>query len=303
MGNGSAPPTAQPGGAGFSEAERQMGFMRRHSQCTELVSVTERNADMSTVEDITITEAIIDAYYAKLKSCLDGDVLIAGAGPAGMVAARYMAEAGLRVTIVEKKLSPGGGVWGGGMVMNECVIQEAAREILTDAGVRIKERDDGLLVVDAVELASSLCVKALQAGATLLNVLSVEDVCVRDERMTGVVVNQTTVAGVLHVDPIVFRAPLTIDGTGHDAAVVHALLKHGHKIQSPTGDVIGEGAMYAAEGEKFVVERTGMVYPGLLLAGMSVCAVFGGPRMGPIFGGMLLSGRKAADIAIEELGK
>jgi thiamine thiazole synthase len=28
---------------------------------------------------------------------------------------------------------------------------------------------------------------------------------------------------------------------------------------------------------------------------MSVCAVLGGPRMGPIFGGMLLSGKKVAD--------
>jgi len=257
---------------------------------------------MNTIEDITVTRAIIEAYYAKLTESLDNDILIAGAGPAGMVAARYLAEAGLRVTIVEKKLSPGGGVWGGGMLMNECVLQPEARATLTEASVRIKERTDGLLVVDAVELAASLCVKALQAGAKLLNALTVEDVCVRDGKMTGLVVNQTTVLGTLHVDPIVFRAPLTIDATGHEAAIVRALLKHGHRVQSPTGEVVGEGAMHAEQGEKFVVDKTGEVYPGLLLAGMSVCAVFGGPRMGPIFGGMLQSGRKAADIAIKRCG-
>jgi thiamine thiazole synthase len=36
------------------------------------------------------------------------------------------------------------------------------------------------------------------------------------------------------------------------------------------------------------------VFPGLWIAGMSVSATLGGPRMGPIFGGMLLSGQQLA---------
>jgi len=36
------------------------------------------------------------------------------------------------------------------------------------------------------------------------------------------------------------------------------------------------------------------------VAGMSANAAFGGPRMGPIFGGMLLSGRKAAEMILKE---
>jgi thiamine thiazole synthase len=54
--------------------------------------------------------------------------------------------------------------------------------------------------------------------------------------------------------------------------------------------------MNAEEGESFVVEKVAEVYPGLWIAGMSVATVLGGPRMGPIFGGMLLSGRRAADL-------
>lgn len=33
---------------------------------------------------------------------------------------------------------------------------------------------------------------------------------------------------------------------------------------------------------------------------MAVCATFGGPRMGPIFGGMLLSGRRVAELILEK---
>ncbi|MEO0247894.1 MAG: ribose 1,5-bisphosphate isomerase, partial [candidate division WOR-3 bacterium] len=40
---------------------------------------------------------------------------------------------------------------------------------------------------------------------------------------------------------------------------------------------------------------------GLYVAGMAACACFGGPRMGPIFGGMLLSGRKLAEILKEKV--
>lgn len=53
--------------------------------------------------------------------------------------------------------------------------------------------------------------------------------------------------------------------------------------------------MNATEGESFVVDRAGEVFPGLWISGMSVSATLGGPRMGPIFGGMLLSGKRVAE--------
>jgi len=54
--------------------------------------------------------------------------------------------------------------------------------------------------------------------------------------------------------------------------------------------------MSATEGESFVEEHVEEIYPGLWVSGMCVAAAFGGPRMGPIFGGMLLSGKRAADL-------
>jgi len=50
-----------------------------------------------------------------------------------------------------------------------------------------------------------------------------------------------------------------------------------------------------------VVEKTGEVYPGLIAAGMSVTETYGLARMGPTFGSMLFSGKKAAEIATEKI--
>ena len=59
--------------------------------------------------------------------------------------------------------------------------------------------------------------------------------------------------------------------------------------------------MWAELGEESVVQNTKEVYPHLYLAGMAANAVYGGPRMGPIFGGMLLSGQKVAKLILDAL--
>jgi thiamine thiazole synthase len=52
--------------------------------------------------------------------------------------------------------------------------------------------------------------------------------------------------------------------------------------------------MWADHAENQTIENTREVFPGLYVAGMAANATAGGPRMGPIFGGMLLSGEKVA---------
>jgi thiazole biosynthesis enzyme len=253
---------------------------------------------MTGFSESQISRAIENAYHEKFSSRISSDVVIVGAGPAGLTAAMRLAKRGVKVTVLEKRLSPGGGIWGGAMALNDVVVQQEALPILREIGVRHDREFEGLRVVDAVELASALCLSAVQAGAVVLNLMTFEDLCVHDGRVCGVVVNRSMISGVLHVDPITLSAEAVIDATGHEAVVVETLRKR--RLLKAVPDT-GEAPMDAVSGEAFTVDRVAEVFPGLWIAGMSVCATFAGPRMGPIFGGMLLSGARAAELIAASL--
>jgi len=251
------------------------------------------------LKDVEITRAIVENYMKELLDSLTVDVAIVGAGPSGMVAGYYLAKGGAKVAIFEKKLSIGGGIWGGGMGFNKIVIQEDAREILDEFGINYKPFKGDLYVADAVEVATTIASRTVKAGVRIFNMVEVEDLVVKKGCVCGVVINWTPVKMTgLHVDPVTIEAQYVIDSTGHGAQITQHLLKRGLIEKIP-----GEGAMWAEMGERLTVENTKEIYPGLYVTGMATNAVFGAPRMGPIFGGMLLSGRKAAKEILEKLRK
>lgn len=250
-----------------------------------------------------VSKGIISTYFDKLEKSLNLDVAIVGGGPSGIVAAYYLAKAELRVALFDRKLSPGGGMWGGAMMFNQAVIQDEAMPIIREFGINYKSYEDGLYTVDTVESTAGLLYHAVHAGATVFNCYSVEDVVYKNNRVSGVVVNWTPVLREgMHVDPLNIKAKCVIDGTGHDSEVCRTVArKNGVRLNTSTGGVVGERSLDVTEGERQVVDGTKEIYPGLWVCGMASSAVGGTPRMGPIFGGMLMSGKKVADCIIEQL--
>jgi len=256
------------------------------------------------LDDITISKAIAENFMKDFLKAMEVDVAIGGAGPAGMTAAYYLAKEGIRTVIFEKSLRPGGGMPGGGMMFNTIVVQEEAKEILDEFEIRTEEYEKGYYIADSVEASSGLCFKAIQAGAKIFNLMSIEDVMIREnDRITGLVLNWSavTLAG-LHVDPLSMRSRVVIDATGHASEICHIVVnKLGGKLRTEGGGVMGEKSMWAEVAESRIMGNTKEIYPGLIVAGMAANAVCGTPRMGPIFGGMLLSGKRAAEVALEIL--
>jgi thiamine thiazole synthase len=256
------------------------------------------------LDEITISRAITESFMKDFLKAMEVDVAIGGAGPTGMTAAYYLARKGMKTVIFERSLRPGGGMPGGGMMFNTIVVQAEAKEILDEFDIRTEEYEKGYYIADSVEASSALCFKAIQAGAKIFNLMSIEDVMIRENnRITGLVLNWSAVdLAKLHVDPLTIRARMVIDATGHACEICHIIVnKLGGKLRTESGGVMGEKSMWAEVAERKVMENTKEVFPGLIVAGMAANAVCGTPRMGPIFGGMLLSGKRAAEVALEIL--
>jgi thiazole biosynthesis enzyme len=256
------------------------------------------------LDEVTISKAITETFMKEFLEAMEVDVAIAGAGPAGMTAAYYLVKGGAKAVVFERQLRPGGGMPGGGMLFNRIVAQEAGKMLLDEFDIRYEQYKPGYYTADSLEAVSTICSKAVKAGAKIFNSVSVEDVMIReDDRITGLVLNWSAVSMVgMHVDPLAIRSKVVIDATGHSTEICRIVEnKVGAKLRTRTGKVIGEKSMWAEVGEAEIIENTREVYPGLLAAGMAANAVFGSPRMGAVFGGMLLSGKRAAELALNML--
>ncbi len=256
----------------------------------------ERKAIFAPVGEASVTRAIVSEFLGEFLDYIESDVIVVGAGPSGLMAARDMAKSGLKTVVIESHNYLGGGFWAGGYLMNKVTFRAPTEDILEELSIPYKEIEPGHFVSDSPHACSKLIAAACDAGAKIINTTRVEDLVVREDAVCGVVMNWSAVSympkAIGCVDPVMLQSKLVMDATGHHARIV------GHLERRGILTMPGEANMWVDRSEDGVVEKTGFVYPGLLVIGMAVATVYGLPRMGPTFGGMLLSGRKAARIAI-----
>lgn len=257
---------------------------------------------MRNIGEIQVTKTIINEFLNDfLQNIIDSDVIVVGSGPCGVTTAKYSAEFGHRTVMVERNLYAGGGMWQGGYLMPKNVVEEPAHKILEECGVRLKETENGLYVCDSFDMVSKMLTSACNAGVKLLNSTNVEDLILKEDHVEGVVIQWYSVkhmpSFMTCMDPIAIKSKVVIDATGHDSVLVRRLSEQRYNVVQPKGC----GSLWVYEAEKQTVDYTHEIYPGLIVAGMAATSTYGAPRMGPIFSGMLLAGKKAANIAHEKI--
>ncbi len=255
------------------------------------------------VREVDITRAIATEFNSVLLDRADSDVIVIGAGPAGLTASRELSNMGFKVLVIEQNNYLGGGYWLGGYMMNPVTVREPAQKVWEELGVPFKKVGDGLYLTPGPHAVSKLIAGACDAGVKFLNLTKFDDLVLKNGRVAGVVVNWMPVSAlprnITCVDPVALESKIVIDASGHDSVAVKRLVDRG------LVEWKGMNPMYVDEGEDAVVHKTGEVFPGLVAAGMSVTETHGLARMGPTFGSMLFSGKKAAEITatkIKELG-
>lgn len=251
------------------------------------------------VSEASISKAIIREFSKWLEDYVTSDVIVVGGGPSGLMAGRDLAKNGFKTLIIENNNYLGGGFWIGGYLMNILTFRAPAEKILDELGIPYKEVEKGLFTAEGPNACAKLISSACDAGVKILNMTKFDDVIYRNKKVEGVVINWTPVSALAReitcVDPISLESKLVIDATGHDACVCRSLERRNIL------KLADFGPMDVNTSEDLVVEKTGEIYSGLIVTGMAVSTAYGLPRMGPTFGGMLLSGRRAAEEAMRIL--
>nr|Q41739.1 RecName: Full=Thiamine thiazole synthase 2, chloroplastic; AltName: Full=Thiazole biosynthetic enzyme 2; Flags: Precursor [Zea mays]AAA96739.1 thiamine biosynthetic enzyme [Zea mays] len=262
----------------------------------------------SPIKESIVSREMTRRYMTDMITHADTDVVIVGAGSAGLSCAYELSkDPTVSVAIVEQSVSPGGGAWLGGQLFSAMVVRRPAHLFLDELGVGYDEAEDYVVVKHAALFTSTVMSRLLaRPNVKLFNAVAVEDLIVRRGRVGGVVTNWALVS-MNHdtqscMDPNVMEAKVVVSSCGHDGPFGATGVKRLQDIGMISA-VPGMKALDMNAAEDEIVRLTREVVPGMIVTGMEVAEIDGAPRMGPTFGAMMISGQKAAHLALKALGR
>jgi len=265
------------------------------------------------IREATVARAMASRYFQDLHDYADTDVVIVGAGSAGLSCAYELSKIApdVKIAIIEQSVSPGGGAWLGGQLFSAMVVRKPANLFLDELAIPYDDEGDHVVVKHAALVTSTILAKVLaQPNVKLFNATVVEDLIIREDeasgkpRVGGVVTNWTLVALNHHtqscMDPNVMEAKVVVSACGHDGPFgAHSVKRLATLGMLPA--IQGMGGLDMNSAEDKIVNNTREVCPGVILTGMELAETDASPRMGPTFGAMLVSGQKAAHVALAAL--
>lgn len=259
------------------------------------------------IKESTVAREMTRRYMTDMITHADTDVVIVGAGCAGLSCAYELSKnPEVKVAIVEQSVSPGGGAWLGGQLFSAMVVRKPAHLFLDEIGVPYDELETCVVVKHAALFTSTIMSEVLaRPNVKLFNAVAAEDLIIRNGRVSGVVTNWALVS-MNHdtqscMDPNVMEAKVVVSSCGHDGpfgATGVKRLKNVGMIDA----VPGMRALDMNAAEDAIVRLTREVVPGMIVTGMEVAEIDGSARTGPTFGAMMISGQKAAHLALKALG-
>ncbi|KAJ8747525.1 hypothetical protein K2173_009262 [Erythroxylum novogranatense] len=255
------------------------------------------------IKESIVSREMTRRYMTDMITYADTDVVIVGAGSAGLSCAYELSKnPSVRVAIVEQSVSPGGGAWLGGQLFSAM----PAHHFLDELGIEYDEQDNYVVIKHAAVFTSTIMSKLLvRPNVKLFNAVAVEDLIVKSGRVGGVVTNWALVS-MNHdtqscMDPNVMEAKVVVSSCGHDGPFGATGAKRLKSI-GMISNAPGMKALDMSAAEDAIVNLTREIVPGMIVTGMEVAEIDGSPRMGPTFGAMMISGQKAAHLALKSLG-
>ncbi|KAJ8761868.1 hypothetical protein K2173_005579 [Erythroxylum novogranatense] len=267
-----------------------------------------QNFNFQPIRESIVAREMTRRYMTDMVTYADTDVIVVGAGSAGLSCAYELSKnPNISVAIIEQSVSPGGGAWLGGQLFSAMVVRKPANRFLDELGIEYDEQDSYVVIKHAALFTSTIMSKLLaRPNVKLFNAVAAEDLIVKGGRVSGVVTNWALVS-MNHdsqscMDPNVMESKVVVSSCGHDGPFGATGVKRLKSI-GMIDSVPGMKALDMNTAEDAIVRLTREIVPGMIVTGMEVAEIDGAPRMGPTFGAMMISGQKAAHLALKALGQ